>query len=267
MKKWYPATIQELPTNTTPGFTVLYTDATTEKGVDKSRIRTLGEGEAVGGVFFLDEAYDLDPANSQEGRAIMAELMAIAEDHRDTVTIIIAGYKEDIESKLYAYNIGMASRFQSIHFEDFTTQELEKIWNSYCETGKWESSQSVAYITSRRLARMKGIKGFGNARAMRNMYETAVGVAKERFYIGSNERPTIVVQDIIGFEPNRKNNHELDSILRDLEQMTGQHDVKKMFYNLVGMAEANYHKELRGEPIDDLQLNRVFLGNPGLVES
>lgn len=37
---------------------------------------------------FIDEAYDLDPANNLNGRAILAEIMSVAEDHHDTVTIM-----------------------------------------------------------------------------------------------------------------------------------------------------------------------------------
>ena len=40
-------------------------------------------------------------------RGIFNEIMRIAEDCRETVTIILAGYGSDIEQKLFAYNIGM----------------------------------------------------------------------------------------------------------------------------------------------------------------
>ena len=59
-------------------------------------------------MLFVDEAYDLDPVNNSVDRAIMAELMRAAEDHRGTVSIILAGYKDDIENKLFAFNPGMA---------------------------------------------------------------------------------------------------------------------------------------------------------------
>ena len=39
-------------------------------------------------------------------RGIFNEIMRIAEDCRETVTIILAGYGSDIEQKLFAYNIG-----------------------------------------------------------------------------------------------------------------------------------------------------------------
>jgi hypothetical protein len=38
----------------------------------------------------------------------------IAKDHREKVFIIIAGYKDNIENKLYSFNPGMASRFKLI---------------------------------------------------------------------------------------------------------------------------------------------------------
>ncbi len=40
-------------------------------------------------------------------RGIFNEIMRIAEDCRETVTIILAGYGSDIEQKLFAFNIGM----------------------------------------------------------------------------------------------------------------------------------------------------------------
>ena len=42
-------------------------------------------------------------------RATAAEIMNAAEDHRDKLTIILAGYKRDIEDKLFAFNSGMVS--------------------------------------------------------------------------------------------------------------------------------------------------------------
>lgn len=59
-----------------------------------------------GGVIFIDDAHDLDPKSSGEGRAIYNEIMRIAEDCRETVTVILAGYRTDIEQKLFAYNPG-----------------------------------------------------------------------------------------------------------------------------------------------------------------
>jgi SpoVK/Ycf46/Vps4 family AAA+-type ATPase len=51
--------------------------------------------------------------------------------------------------------------------------------------------------------------------------------------------------------------------LRKLEQLTGLSKGKSAVNQLVETAKANYDKELRGEEIDLLMLNRLFIGNPG----
>ncbi len=65
-------------------------------------------GQKQGGVLFIDEVYDLDPAKNPEGKLILAEIMRIAEDYRDTVSVILAGYKDDIDNKIFSFNIGEA---------------------------------------------------------------------------------------------------------------------------------------------------------------
>jgi hypothetical protein len=66
----------------------------------------------LGGVLFIDEAYDLNPSSDTVGRAILSEIMTAAEEHYNKLTIILAGYKDDIETSLCDFNIGMFSRFQ-----------------------------------------------------------------------------------------------------------------------------------------------------------
>lgn len=79
--------------------------------------------------------------------------LIISEAHRGTVSIILAGYKEDIEKKLFAYNDGMASRFRSIQFDDFTTAQLGQIWDRLVSKTSWHSSVQVRNVVSRRLGR------------------------------------------------------------------------------------------------------------------
>ena len=92
-----------------PGFTVAYDDGTEETDVEASRLRPAAPALS-GGVLFLDEAYDLDPATSADGRAILADIMSAAEEHRHSVTIILAGYKDDVEKRLYGFNQARSAR-------------------------------------------------------------------------------------------------------------------------------------------------------------
>jgi Cdc6-like AAA superfamily ATPase len=226
----------------------------------RARVRPVGEGQAVGGVLFLDEAYDLDPANNADGRAILAEIMSVAEDHRDTVTIILAGYKDDIERKLYAFNVGLPSRFQSVQFDDFSEAQLGQIWRSMGVEQGWRVGDDVSRVAAARIARGRGRKGFGNARTVRQLFERAIGEAKHRYAGGE---PTMVVEDVIGKEPSREHVPELDAVMRELESMVGLGAVKRDMQALVDLARSNYKRELAGLKVDDVPLNRLFLGGPG----
>ena len=181
---WYPGTIsavQEISRNSFL-YEVAYADGTVEVSVTRDRIKARGEGHnVVGGVLFLDEAYDLDPAHNPEGRTIVNEIMNVAEDHRDQVTIILAGYKDEIQRKLYSFNPGMPSRFVSVPFEDFDEDQLALVWEKFCRDGRWQTSREVTRVAARRVARGIGSKGFANARSVRQLFDTAVSSAKRRF--------------------------------------------------------------------------------------
>ncbi|MBT5215985.1 AAA family ATPase, partial [Candidatus Woesearchaeota archaeon] len=266
-RKYYPAVIagvQPQVGNTPRTYSVKFSNGSSQDDILENDIRLVQDKNA-GGVLFLDEAYMLDPATNKEGQAILAEIMSVAEDYRDTVTIILAGYKEDIEQKLFGYNIGLASRFQLISFEDFNKKELAQVWRQLCKDQKWQCSEDVCEIASNRLARGIGQKGFGNARAARNMHDQAASVARRRYLHNSdpNRKPTIVMEDLIGVEPLREQIPELDAALCDVEKLTGLTKVKDWMNTLVRMSRNNWHHERKGERIDHVVLNRLFVGNPG----
>ena len=72
------------------------------------------------------------------------------------VTIILAGYKDAIEEKLYSFNVGMASRFKTVQFDDFSDDQLLQLWKKECNDGKWLCDDRVSQVAARRIARQKG---------------------------------------------------------------------------------------------------------------
>lgn len=266
--RWYPGKIINVKLageggDSSRSYTVQYTDGTEENGITADKVRPMGSKGTVGGVLFLDEAYDLDPANNAEGKAIMAEIMSAAEDHRDKVTIIIAGYKDDIENKLYAYNSGMASRFINVNFEDFNQSQIEEIWLDLCTKRGYECSPEARIVASRRLFRQAHVKGFGNARSIRKMVEATITEAKRRYLRPDSQGPSINVEDVIGTKPDRQYIDSLDAAFCALETMTGLKRVKEEMYQMLELAKSNYEKEMKGDQIEFVALNRVMLGNPG----
>jgi SpoVK/Ycf46/Vps4 family AAA+-type ATPase len=86
---------------------------------------------AMGGVLFIDEAYSLHNEGYSGGDAFGAEavqtLLKRAEDDRDRLVIVLAGYTEDMDRFLRS-NPGLASRFSTrITFPSYQPAELVEI--------------------------------------------------------------------------------------------------------------------------------------------
>jgi type VII secretion ATPase EccA len=86
---------------------------------------------ALGGVLFIDEAYSLYHEGYSGGDAFGAEatatLLKRAEDDRDRLVIVLAGYPTDMDRFLRT-NPGLASRFNvRVAFPSYSRQDLVKI--------------------------------------------------------------------------------------------------------------------------------------------
>jgi replication-associated recombination protein RarA len=229
-----------------------------DDGPDK--FRELVNDKAMGGVLFIDEAYDLDPKGDLKGKPIMSELLTFAEDHRDKLSIIVAGYENDMNEKFFSFNDGLSSRFDNVYFEDFDEGQLKTIWEGLLRERKWEADDKVASVVARRLAKMANRRGFGNARSVRKKFENATQEAFNR----DDFEPThleLRIEDVVGESP--LNNPKVQRILDELEEKTGWSNIKKSVREFLNLANKNYENELAGTRLLPICLNRLFLGNPG----
>ena len=133
--------------------------------------------KAVGGILFIDEAYALasSGANDFGGEAIDT-LVKLMEDHRDNLVVIVAGYTEEMKRFLKS-NTGLVSRFNRfIHFPDYTTQELVDILGGMAEKAGLKLEEGLKDNIFYYLESMdeKDRNEFGNARGIRNLFETMV---------------------------------------------------------------------------------------------
>jgi stage V sporulation protein K len=121
---------------------------------------------ALDGVLFIDEAHQLTPRSDPTGAAIVRELMGQAENNRERLTIILAGYKHDIDEELLTFDPGLPSRFQfEMKFEDYTEDQLYAIFTQLAASKKWKfATDDVARVPIRRIARGRKQAGFANAR-------------------------------------------------------------------------------------------------------
>lgn len=85
---------------------------------------------AYGGVLFIDEAYALaNDKDGQFGDKAMEQLLKEADDHRDELVIILAGYEEDMREMFETGNSGLKRRFPYwISFTNYNHEEFVEIF-------------------------------------------------------------------------------------------------------------------------------------------
>ncbi len=135
---------------------------------------------ALGGVLFIDEAYSLYNAGYSGGDAYGSEAVATllkrAEDDRERLVIVLAGYPADMDRFLRS-NPGLASRFSvRIGFPSYSADELCKIAGVIAEqhgdTFEPDALPVLGEIFSTAAARGQ-IDELGNGRFARSLFERA----------------------------------------------------------------------------------------------
>ncbi|MBR6397035.1 MAG: AAA family ATPase [Lachnospiraceae bacterium] len=133
--------------------------------------------KALGGILFIDEAYSLSNSDANDfGKEAIDTLVKAMEDHRDDLVVIVAGYTKEMKDFLAA-NTGLISRFNKfITFEDYTPDELLQIMISMAGKVQMKLSDEAMRSLSDYLINMpeEGRRIFGNARGIRNVFESAV---------------------------------------------------------------------------------------------
>jgi hypothetical protein len=157
-------------------------------GQTATRTRAVMES-ALGGTLLIDEAYALARGSEQDfGREAIDTIVKFMEDHRDDLAVIAAGYPDEM-AVLIAANPGLQSRFtRTIHFPDYTTEELVAIFESMSGNNGYRLDEPGALRLAELIHSEPRTRGFGNARFVRNVFESAVSHQAER--LSSVEHPT-----------------------------------------------------------------------------
>jgi SpoVK/Ycf46/Vps4 family AAA+-type ATPase len=135
---------------------------------------------ALGGVLFIDEAYSLYNAGYSGGDAYGSEAVATllkrAEDDRDRLVIVLAGYPADMDRFLHS-NPGLASRFGvRIGFPSYTPSELARIAGVIAEQAGDTFEPGALPVLEElfgRAAVAGRINELGNGRFARSLFERA----------------------------------------------------------------------------------------------
>jgi len=130
---------------------------------------------AMGGVLFIDEAYYLHRANDSRdyGQEVIDILLQVMENQRDKFVVILAGYKERMET-FFTSNPGMRSRIaHHLDFADYQIDELVAIGQLMLQQSSYYLSEDAERAFRDYLKGQVHLPDFGNARSVRNELERA----------------------------------------------------------------------------------------------
>ncbi|HEY5506103.1 MAG TPA: CbbX protein [Coriobacteriia bacterium] len=125
---------------------------------------------AMGGVLFIDEAYYLHrPENEKDyGQEAIEILLQVMENQRDDLVVILAGYKDRMDT-FFSSNPGMASRIaHHVEFPDYTPDELVAIAERMLAEWNYRFDAPAALAFREYLEVRLTRPHFANARSVRN---------------------------------------------------------------------------------------------------
>ncbi len=134
--------------------------------------------EALDGVLFIDEAYSLVFQDGQDpygGEAVQA-LLKRAEDDRDRLVVVLAGYPEEMQ-RLLQSNPGLSSRFNRLlQFDDYSPIDLARIFACLCKKSHYTLAPAARAKLLLGFTELHGRRDrhFGNGRTARNLFEQAI---------------------------------------------------------------------------------------------
>ncbi len=150
--------------------------------VGQTALKTLETLESsLGGMLLIDEAYALARGGDNDfGREAIDTLVKFMEDHRDDLAIVAAGYTTEMADFIDA-NPGLKSRFtRTISFPDYTDDELVAIFVALGEKNQYSCSDDALLRVRHFIGAEPRTRGFGNARFVRNLFETAIAHQAQR---------------------------------------------------------------------------------------
>ena len=163
--------------------------------------------KAMGGVLFIDEAYYLyRPENERDyGQEAIEILLQVMENHRDDLVVILAGYKDRMDT-FFQSNPGMSSRIaHHIDFPDYSETELVDIADKMVGTMNYRLDDEARRAMDEYIHLRKQQPHFANARSIRNALDRARLRQANRIFrqamegqseVSADQLSTITAEDI-----------------------------------------------------------------------
>jgi SpoVK/Ycf46/Vps4 family AAA+-type ATPase len=237
---------------------------------------------AIGGVLFVDEAYGLNNAAEGQpdrfGSEAVQALLKRAEDNRDDLVIILAGYEQQMEEFLTS-NPGLASRFGTrVRFPSYGTPELLRIADYHAQLrGDQFDDDARALLRTRfdEVWRRGIVDELGNGRFVRSLAEAAAR-ARDVRVVGSGDPPTpdelvtVRSQDVDAAFAEVTERYRgyaetptLEEALASLDAMIGLEPVKRQVREIAAQLQVSRLRRRQGLVAQPPMRHFVFVGPPG----
>ncbi len=237
---------------------------------------------ALGGVLFIDEAYSLvnegDGQSDRFGIEAVQTLLKRAEDDRENLIIILAGYEQQME-KFLGTNPGLASRFATrIKFSSYAPAELLALSESLLAQ-RSENLDAEARLALWQMledvGRRRLTDELGNGRFIRSLLEKAGQARDVRVMTGGTEpRP----EDLVTIEAGDlqrafaeltsrlrgyTDTPTVESALAELRELIGLDPVKEQVQAIAAQLQVARLRAAQLLPSQPPTRHFVFMGPPG----
>ncbi len=219
--------------------------------------------KAMGGVLFIDEAYQL--GNDDHGKDAIATILTQAENNRGRLVVIMAGYTKEM-GEFAQINSGLDSRFdKKINFRDYNAEELTEIFRRLVVSSNDglrldpEAEAQVGNVFKKMY--LTRTRTFGNAREVRTVFNRAVENMKNRLASNPESGYFLTMSDIEGEEGKTKT---VDEILAEFDDMKGMESVKAQIRSIARAVELDRRRVQTGRAKSKVQNYHIAItGSPG----
>lgn len=222
-----------------------------------------------GGTLFIDEAYALyrEDSDNDFGQEAIDVLMKDMEDHRNSYSVIMAGYKLPMENMIRNANSGFSSRFSyKLELPDYSDEALVEMAHVHMEKQQFTYEEDVDAAIVRCIAHDKLDETFGNARYIRELVNRAIENQAERLS-GQTEydKEELFVLKACDFWQGYVKEKGVKEYLEELNSLCGLEAVKREVNSLINMLNVQKEMQRRGLLVVEQPgtLHMAFLGNPG----
>jgi F-box protein 11 len=234
--------------------------------------------EAMGGVLFIDEAYELTNKGMDRdfGPEAIAVILEEMENRRGEFMVVVAGYEGEMESFIDS-NPGLKSRFtQYFHLKDYTPDELARIAQKMAKDQNRQLSPAAEQLLHKQFTFLwrKRDKFFSNARTVRNYIDGMLQAQAQRCMQVPKEQwtkeliLTLTPEDVKAVLPKEEteayllpiNEEHLAEALHLLNRMIGMSRIKAEIEKLITLVR--YYRE-EGRDVSELSPHTLLVGNPG----